>query len=48
MEYIIIIFTLILLLVLAIKKVGLLVKLYSGALVREYQNGERLAGTASC
>lgn len=28
-------------------KSGLLVKLYSGALVREYQNGERLAGTAS-
>ena len=25
-----------------------LAKLYSGALVREYQNGERLAGTASC
>lgn len=29
-------------------KSGLLAKLYSGALVREYQNGERLAGTASC
>ena len=27
---------------------GLVAKLYSGALVREYQNGERLAGTASC
>ena len=27
---------------------ALLATLYSGALVREYQNGERLAGTASC
>ncbi len=32
----------------AAASLGLLAKLYSGALVREYQNGERLAGTASC